>query len=186
MKNLIYLLLVFVIGCTVPTETVLEKETIIKEAVNENNFGSVVVFPEKKGLNSASFISFSFISAKAETDFNNGKMYVDNCFDTDGMIHTLDLSPFIGASQQLIVLEFRLTGGDTTEYATFNVKPYGMDVEYQNAMAFFGTPKKSTLVYLITDDFGRVQWRSRYGWPEWKAVDMEIVLRYPGSDVVVQ
>lgn len=185
-KNLIYLLLVFVIGCTVPTETVLEKETIIKESGANVVTLNTVVFPEQAAAPAASPAMFAFISAQAEDDFNAGKMYVDNCFATDGEIHTLDLSSIVGTRQVFVALEFRLTGGDETEYANFKIRPYGWDVDYQTATAFFGTPKKSTLLYLVTDDQGRLEWYSEYGWPEVKAVNMEIVLRWYSVGITVQ
>jgi hypothetical protein len=170
-----FILLVFVlVSCTQVVERRIERivEEKIKVSVNQK------VFPQET-------ISSSIItkSVQGDIDFQNGIMYVDNAFQTNGIIHTLDLSGIVGEKQVLVALHFRHVSMCDNEYGFYKIKPYNIPVEYQSASCFLN--ERESIVYVLTSDDGKLQWYSEYAWPYEKRVEMEIIALWYSDGVTI-
>jgi hypothetical protein len=156
MKKIIAIMIAMILmSCQIIEKTIEQKiDDQLQIAVNQR------IFPQEAK------------TRDAIDDFNNGIMYIDNAFQTDGIVHTLDVSHIVGSQQVLMVLKFSHISGCDNEYGMYYIKPYGMAVPYQMANPFLNG--NDVILYVLTDEQGRFQWYSNYPWPYEKCVEMEI------------
>lgn len=191
MKNIFLTLLVivfFILGCAEPGTIEKEREIIIREQYGLPNTAQVVQVwpqPETVGMRMKEVVDelldgrqlyAAWSTQTPEDDFNDGIMYINNSYTSNGIIHTLDLSTLVGGEPSQVYFIVEWVSGCQDE--TFNVhfRPKGYNVDYVTGQARYNDT--SNLVSTITNADGEIEWYHSYGWPYWSNPSCE-----PGFEV---
>lgn len=171
---------IFLAACTVPEEITIIKKKYYNEEYNQqsddeednqqsDDVETKKIFPVDEAPSSVpSFIGP--IKTPKDDDFEDGIMYIDNSYSTDGIVHNLDLSTLVGSKESLVGLQIRAVpesegGNDSTETYIAYFKPNGLTVNYIACTATYNN--WSDIIWVITDDTGNLQWYSDYNWAYW-------------------
>jgi len=173
MKKLKFMLLVilfFVLSCPNP-EKIIKKT--VKEILKEEyglektaKIQKIFPVPEDWSLKNISLGSKLFATdPKTPTeDFADGRMYLENSYPSDSIIHTLDLSPLIGNNKNAIVfLIIRWVEGCQDESFSAYFRPAELeDIKFQATSCRYG--ETSQMLPTITNEDGDIQWYHDYTW----------------------
>lgn len=169
LKFLFFAVMFFVLSCQQPENTKdKETKTIIKETYNlpgQAKIQKVFPVPEEWSFKKISFGSKLYATdpKNKDEDFADGRMYLDNSFPGDAIIHDLDMTPLIGNNQNAIVfLIVRWVGGCQDEGFTAYFRPKDLEVAFQSASCRYG--ELSKMLPTITNEDGFIQWYHDYTW----------------------
>lgn len=132
----------------------------------------------------------------AQTDLANGIIYYDNSFAADGIYHELDLSYIVGDRPSQVYLLIRFVDGCEDEPATLYFRPsptnstvFGSNINMVG-LSFTNTTTNVTLMPVLTNEHGVLQWYNGYAFPfinagVYKAKKYEIYAVYYSNGFVV-
>jgi len=177
MKKLFSMICIFIIillfSCTDQvTKEIITKETKTVITNDGSSIKLVKIFPvdQPSAVIGMKSIPMRTEKKNKDVDFEDGRMYVENSFNGDGIIHTLDLSPLIGnnKSAYVSILTLWVNGcQDESFTAWFRPKKIDsglneIDVKYEGASCHYN--ESSRLIIVPTNADGDLEWYHDYTW----------------------